>query len=240
MVPCMTELLAVKYCICRTYTFKPPSIRKEAVVVFWCPAQLTPVWLALSFVTLKTGVTISHFLSDLLQTQLRCMTSKRFWLCKCAAAFPAVKCQSSIRYSTTMFANVPDEQPALFYHQLGGCVSVLLSPAGRKLTHVCVCVCVCERERKCRLFSTIINCKYLFLKKNCQRLYLTVWSICYFVFNKLSFCFQINLRLILVSGKTHEFLFSPSDSAAEITDHVYSHWPEGTGHNSWVALSKRT
>lgn len=37
---------------------------------------------------------------------------------------------------------------------------------------------------------------------------------------------KINLKLILVSGKTHEFLFSPSDSAAEITDHVYSHWPE--------------
>lgn len=37
---------------------------------------------------------------------------------------------------------------------------------------------------------------------------------------------KINLRLILVSGKTHEFLFSPSDSAAEITDHVYTHWPE--------------
>ncbi|XP_076467712.1 ubiquitin-like protein 3 [Babylonia areolata] len=37
---------------------------------------------------------------------------------------------------------------------------------------------------------------------------------------------KINLRLILVSGKTHEFLFSPSDSAAEITDHVFSHWPE--------------
>lgn len=37
---------------------------------------------------------------------------------------------------------------------------------------------------------------------------------------------KINLRLILVSGKTHEFLFSPSDSAAEITDHVFCHWPE--------------
>ncbi|ESP02182.1 hypothetical protein LOTGIDRAFT_230575 [Lottia gigantea] len=36
---------------------------------------------------------------------------------------------------------------------------------------------------------------------------------------------KINLRLILVSGKTAEFLFLPSDSAAEITEHVYSHWP---------------
>ena len=40
--------------------------------------------------------------------------------------------------------------------------------------------------------------------------------------------FQINLRLILVSGKTKEFLFSPNDSAADITDTVYSNWPSGT------------
>ncbi|KAK6172884.1 hypothetical protein SNE40_016455 [Patella caerulea] len=37
---------------------------------------------------------------------------------------------------------------------------------------------------------------------------------------------KINLRLILVSGKTAEFLFLPSDSAAEITEFVYSHWPD--------------
>jgi len=37
---------------------------------------------------------------------------------------------------------------------------------------------------------------------------------------------KINLRLILVSGKTFEFLFSPSCSAAEITQHVYDNWPE--------------
>ncbi|CAG5122475.1 unnamed protein product [Candidula unifasciata] len=37
---------------------------------------------------------------------------------------------------------------------------------------------------------------------------------------------KINLKLILVSGKTHEFLFSPSDSAADIAEHVYTHWPE--------------
>lgn len=36
---------------------------------------------------------------------------------------------------------------------------------------------------------------------------------------------KINLRLILVSGKTKEFLFLPSDSAADITDHVYTNWP---------------
>ena len=41
------------------------------------------------------------------------------------------------------------------------------------------------------------------------------------------FFFQICLRLILVSGKTHEFLFSPSDTAYYITQHVYENWPEG-------------
>ncbi|CAM9151747.1 unnamed protein product, partial [Lampetra planeri] len=35
----------------------------------------------------------------------------------------------------------------------------------------------------------------------------------------------INLRLILVSGKTNEFLFSPNDSAADIAKHVYDNWP---------------
>jgi hypothetical protein len=40
---------------------------------------------------------------------------------------------------------------------------------------------------------------------------------------------QINLRLILVSGKTKEFLFSPSDSAGDIAQHVFDNWPEGNG-----------
>lgn len=39
--------------------------------------------------------------------------------------------------------------------------------------------------------------------------------------------FQINLRLILVSGKTKEFLFSPSDSAGDIAQHVFDNWPDG-------------
>lgn len=38
---------------------------------------------------------------------------------------------------------------------------------------------------------------------------------------------QVNLRLILVSGKTKEFLFSPEDSAAEIAQFVFDNWPEG-------------
>ncbi|ERL92008.1 hypothetical protein D910_09330 [Dendroctonus ponderosae] len=37
---------------------------------------------------------------------------------------------------------------------------------------------------------------------------------------------KINLRLILVSGKTKEYLFSPSDSAGDIAQHVFDHWPE--------------
>lgn len=40
---------------------------------------------------------------------------------------------------------------------------------------------------------------------------------------------KINLRLILVSGKTREFLFVPSDSAADITDYVYNNWPSEWG-----------
>ncbi|XP_042879740.1 ubiquitin-like protein 3 [Penaeus japonicus] len=38
--------------------------------------------------------------------------------------------------------------------------------------------------------------------------------------------FQINLRLILVSGKTKEFLFSPSESAGDIAQFVFDNWPE--------------
>ncbi|CAG7717158.1 unnamed protein product [Allacma fusca] len=38
---------------------------------------------------------------------------------------------------------------------------------------------------------------------------------------------KINLRLILVSGKTKEFLFSPNDSAGDIAQHVFDSWPEG-------------
>lgn len=38
---------------------------------------------------------------------------------------------------------------------------------------------------------------------------------------------QINLRLIMVSGKTKEFLFSPSESAGDIAQTVFEQWPEG-------------
>eukprot|EP00088_Acartia_fossae_P061615 TRINITY_DN7406_c0_g2_i1.p1 TRINITY_DN7406_c0_g2~~TRINITY_DN7406_c0_g2_i1.p1 ORF type:complete len:125 (+),score=9.28 TRINITY_DN7406_c0_g2_i1:331-705(+) len=36
---------------------------------------------------------------------------------------------------------------------------------------------------------------------------------------------KINLRLILVSGKTKEYLFSPSESAGDISQFVFDNWP---------------
>ncbi|XP_003745301.1 ubiquitin-like protein 3 [Galendromus occidentalis] len=36
---------------------------------------------------------------------------------------------------------------------------------------------------------------------------------------------KINLRLILVSGKTKDFLFSPAASAGDIAHSVYENWP---------------
>lgn len=52
--------------------------------------------------------------------------------------------------------------------------------------------------------------------------------MCLFLF--LFSLIQINLRLILVSGKTKEFLFSPSDSAGDIAQTVFDNWPEGKFH----------
>ncbi|XP_013791457.1 ubiquitin-like protein 3 isoform X2 [Limulus polyphemus] len=37
---------------------------------------------------------------------------------------------------------------------------------------------------------------------------------------------KINLRLILVTGKTKEFIFTPSDSAADIAQHIFDDWPQ--------------
>jgi len=36
---------------------------------------------------------------------------------------------------------------------------------------------------------------------------------------------KINLKLILVSGRTKEYLFSPSESAGDIAQFVFDHWP---------------
>ncbi|CAG0882794.1 unnamed protein product [Darwinula stevensoni] len=38
--------------------------------------------------------------------------------------------------------------------------------------------------------------------------------------------YAVNLRLILVSGKTKEYLFNPTESAGEIAQYVFDHWPE--------------
>jgi len=37
---------------------------------------------------------------------------------------------------------------------------------------------------------------------------------------------KVNLRLILVSGKTREYQFNTSTSAADIAQHVFDNWPE--------------
>ncbi|KAI5105174.1 ubiquitin-like 3b [Silurus meridionalis] len=37
----------------------------------------------------------------------------------------------------------------------------------------------------------------------------------------------VSLRLILVSGKTQDFTFSPNDSATDIARHVFENWPAG-------------
>jgi hypothetical protein len=37
---------------------------------------------------------------------------------------------------------------------------------------------------------------------------------------------KVNLRLILVSGRTREFLFSPNVSASDIAQFVFDNWPE--------------
>jgi hypothetical protein len=59
-------------------------------------------------------------------------------------------------------------------------------------------------------------------------------EIIYFIVNYILIIYinLITIRYILVvffhiSYKTKEFLFLPSDSAADITDHVYTNWPTG-------------
>ena len=38
---------------------------------------------------------------------------------------------------------------------------------------------------------------------------------------------QINLHLLLVDGKSHDFLFEPSVTASQIASHVFHNWPSG-------------
>jgi hypothetical protein len=44
---------------------------------------------------------------------------------------------------------------------------------------------------------------------------------------KIKSSVQINLKLILVSGKTAEFQFRPTTTAADVAKYVYENWPEG-------------
>ncbi|KAI6176543.1 Rad60-SLD-2 domain-containing protein [Aphelenchoides bicaudatus] len=37
---------------------------------------------------------------------------------------------------------------------------------------------------------------------------------------------EVNLKLILVSGRTHEFFFQPSISANEVCQYIWDNWPE--------------
>lgn len=39
---------------------------------------------------------------------------------------------------------------------------------------------------------------------------------------------EVNLKLILVSGRTHEFMFASSISASEVCQYVFDNWP-----NDW-------
>ncbi len=38
---------------------------------------------------------------------------------------------------------------------------------------------------------------------------------------------QINLKLIVVSGKTAEFQFGPATTASDVAKYVFENWPEG-------------
>ena len=49
---------------------------------------------------------------------------------------------------------------------------------------------------------------------------------------------RINLRLIMVSGKTKDYLFKPSDSAGDIAQYIFDNWPEGKDLTFCIYLSK--
>ncbi|GFT17080.1 ubiquitin-like protein 3 [Nephila pilipes] len=49
---------------------------------------------------------------------------------------------------------------------------------------------------------------------------------------------KINLRLILVSGKTREYLFSPNDSASDIAQYVFDNWAEAEWAEESVAKAE--
>lgn len=77
--------------------------------------------------------------------------------------------------------------------------------------------------------SELVNCFHKRDEKRGEYLYPCVWTTPRteetFRMTGSTPADMINLRLILVSGKTKEFLFSPNDSAADIAKHVYDNWP---------------
>ena len=56
----------------------------------------------------------------------------------------------------------------------------------------------------------------------------------HFVFSK------VNLKLILVSGKTAEFEFGPSTTASDVAKHVFENWPDGERLASTLPFSTRS
>ena len=46
----------------------------------------------------------------------------------------------------------------------------------------------------------------------------------------------VNLRLILVSGKTKDYKFAMSESAGEIAQFVFENWPSGRIINLFLSL----
>lgn len=79
------------------------------------------------------------------------------------------------------------------------------------------------QELQLRYWCHLENC-FAFLFSLSIVVNLCCITILFYLLFSLS---QINLRLILVSGKTKEFLFSPSESAGDIAQFVFDNWPEG-------------
>lgn len=93
----------------------------------------------------------------------------------------------------------------------------------------------CQTARNCHSHSSVPVVRVSRANTNC--LFMFFLSFFFLLVFPLPFVFitpkwqqqrqQINLRLILVSGKTKEFLFSPSDSAGDIALTVFENWPDG-------------
>ena len=45
--------------------------------------------------------------------------------------------------------------------------------------------------------------------------------------NLLPHSLKVNLRVLLINGKTHDFPFDPSTTGSQIALHVFHNWPSG-------------